>query len=97
MSVAIALLVAILAASTLVALRLAGWLKRRYRLSTDVVVGVFLLLVLLGWWLAGAFFAMSAALNGSLFLGLGALVYVVSATAFLLWGYKSLKKNQFSS
>jgi hypothetical protein len=97
MSFAIVLLVAIFAATHLSALRLAQWLESRYRLKSDVVVGVFLLLVLLGWWIAGAFFAMASATGGSAFLGAGALVYVVSAVVFLLWGYKSLKKNQLSS
>ncbi len=91
--IAVLLLIAVLASATLLALRLAQWFERRYSLRTDAVVGVYLLMVLFGWWLAGAFLAST----GTVFLGLSALVYVVSATGFLLWGHNSLKKNKFSS
>lgn len=97
MMMAVILLVAILAAVTLLSLRFAQWCQQRIGLRSDTAQGLFLLLLLLGWWLAGAFFATTARGMDDALVGLSAILFVISATALLIWSYRALKKNQLSS
>lgn len=97
MSLAPFLLVAIIGAVTLASLRTAQWCQRRLSLNSDVTLGLFLLGLFVGWWLAGAFFGAVATGMDDVWVGLSALMYVLTTSALLVWSLGELKKKQLSS
>ncbi|MCH8550583.1 MAG: hypothetical protein LAT62_01520 [Natronospirillum sp.] len=89
----LALVAAFTLAVYLAAFRIAGWLKGRKGLTSDVTTGLFLIGFLAGLLLVGAFVSAGAMLTDVDRLAAGLLLTTVMATGLIPTGIILLKKN----